>query len=82
MNRVSNRRSRLSTTIFAGAVAAASVLAGSAGAGVNYSWQTDLSAYGYLCQYSIPNDLAEESCVPTSTVNALAYLQNRYASQL
>ncbi|MGA1310237.1 MAG: hypothetical protein ACO31W_09615, partial [Gemmatimonadaceae bacterium] len=44
--------------------------------------QNDPSAYGYLCQYSIPNDLAEESCVPTSTVNALAYLQNRYASQL
>jgi hypothetical protein len=81
MNRMPDRRHFQSTRILAGAFAAACVLAGSASADL-YNWQNDPSAYGYLCQYSIPNDLAEESCVPTSTVNALAYLQNRYASQL
>jgi hypothetical protein len=81
MNRMPDRRHSQSTRILAGAFAAACVLAGSASADL-YNWQNDPSAYGYLCQYSIPNEFAPESCIPTSTVNALAYLQNTHASQL
>jgi hypothetical protein len=81
MNRMPDRRHFQSTRILAGAFAAACVLAGSASADL-YNWQNDPSAYGYLCQYSIPNEFAPDSCIPTSTVNALAYLQNTHASQL
>ncbi len=81
MNWTSADRVHPSKALLAGAFAAAALFAGPAWAGL-YSWQNDPAAYGYLCQYSIPNDLAPESCVPTSTVNAFAYLQNTYATEL
>jgi MYXO-CTERM domain-containing protein len=46
-------------------------------------WMNDASQYGYLCQYSLPDsELAAESCIPTSTTNAMAYLQNMHGSEL
>ncbi len=47
-----------------------------------YSWMNDSAGYGYFCQYSIPNTLADESCAPSSAINTLVFLQNTYASQL
>jgi hypothetical protein len=81
MNWTSAVRVQLSQALLAGAVAPAALFAGVA-RGDLYQWMNDSASYGYLCQYSIPNDLAAESCVPTSTVNAFAYLQNTYATEL
>lgn len=61
------------------AVAAAGSSAASA---ETYQWMNDPAAYGYFCQYSIPNALADESCAPASATNTLVFLQNTYASQL
>lgn len=43
----------------------------------------DVGLYGWLNQYSFgsgPSDIGGSACVPTSSVNALAYLQNAYPS--
>ena len=46
-------------------------------------WMNDASQYGYLCQYSLSDPaLSAESCIPTSTTNGLAYLQNVHGSEL
>ncbi len=46
-------------------------------------WMNDASQYGYLCQYSLVDpELSAESCIPTSTTNAMAYLQNTRGSEL
>ncbi|MEY3023800.1 MAG: hypothetical protein ACO3Y3_08125 [Phycisphaerales bacterium] len=81
MNWTSAVRVHLVKGLLAGAVAPAGLSASVAHADL-YQWMNDSASYGYLCQYSIPNDLASESCVPTSTVNAFAYLQNTYATEL
>lgn len=47
-----------------------------------WQWMNDAAAYGYFCQYSIPNTLNDESCAPSSATNTLVFLQNTYASQL
>ena len=57
-------------------------LAGAAANGDIFQWMNDPDTYGHLCQYSIPNELAEESCAPASATNVLQHLQNTYASSL
>lgn len=57
-------------------------LAGAAANGDIFQWMNDPTTYGHLCQYSIPNELAEESCAPTSATNVLVHLQNTHAASL
>lgn len=48
-----------------------------------YSEYIDISLYGYLDQYSMNashNFVGNEACIPTSSTNALTYLQNAYSS--
>jgi hypothetical protein len=47
-----------------------------------WAWMNDPAAYGYFCQYSIPNTLAGESCAPASATNALQFVQSSYGDQL
>jgi hypothetical protein len=81
MNWTSADRVRPSKALLAGAAATAAFSAGLAHADT-YQWMNDSATYGYFCQYSIPNTLADESCAPSSAVNTLAYLQATYATQL
>ena len=81
MDWTSSDRVHRRNVLLAGAFAAAALFAGPAWAGL-YSWQNDPAAYGYFCQNSIPNTLADESCAPSSAVNIFAYLQTTYATQL
>lgn len=47
-----------------------------------YEWMNDASSYGYLSQLSIPNELAEESCAPTSATNMLVHMQNTHQAAI
>ena len=60
---------------------ASALIAGLANAD-SWQWMNDPAAYGYFCQYSIPNTLAGESCAPASATNALQFLQSSYGDQL
>ncbi|MGA1708036.1 MAG: hypothetical protein ACO4CI_05015, partial [Phycisphaerales bacterium] len=81
MNWTSADRVHLSKALLAGAAASAAFSAGLAHADT-YQWMNDSATYGYFCQYSIPNTLADESCAPSSAVNTFAFLQTTYATQL
>lgn len=62
--------------------AIASAICGVAAHAEMYQWMNDPAAYGYFCQYSIPNALSQASCSPAANTNTLNYLQNTYAAQL
>ncbi len=81
MNWTSSDRVHPSKALLAGAAATAAFSAGLAHADT-YQWMNDSATYGYFCQYSIPNTLADESCAPSSAVNTFVYLQTTYATQL
>lgn len=81
MNRHASMTSHFRVAIRSAPFAVASLAASVAHADL-YHWMNDSATYGYFCQYSIPNTLADESCAPSSAVNTFAYLQTTYATQL